>query len=64
VLVQNASGAAAKAGIQPGDIILSVNGERITGVEQLKALLAKAGKKVAILIERGDSRLFVPVDLG
>ncbi|RIX49468.1 MAG: DegQ family serine endoprotease [Rhodocyclales bacterium GT-UBC] len=64
VLVQNASGPAAKAGIQPGDIILSVNGERITSVEQLKNLLSKAGKKVAILIERGDSRIFVPVDLG
>ena len=64
VLVQNASGAAARAGIQPGDIIISVNGETVTGADQLRSLLGKAGKRVAILVERGDSRIFVPVDLG
>jgi len=64
VLVENASGAAARAGIQPGDIIVSVNGEAVKGAEQLRSLLAKAGKRVAILIERGDSRIFVPVELG
>jgi len=64
VLVQDVTGAAARAGIQPGDIIVSVNGEVVSGVEQLRSLISKAGKKVAILIERGDSRIFVPVDLG
>ncbi len=64
VLVQDASGAAARAGIQPGDIIVSVNGEAVTGTEQLRQLISKAGKRVAILVERGDARLFVPVDLG
>ncbi len=64
LLVEQANGAAARAGIQPGDIILSVNGQAIDSVEQLRGLIAKSGKKAAILLERGDSRLFVPVDLG
>lgn len=64
VIVEQANGAAARAGIQPGDIILSVNGQTIDSVEQLRGIIAKAGKKAAILVERGDSRLFVPVDLG
>ncbi|HXE38583.1 MAG TPA: PDZ domain-containing protein, partial [Azonexus sp.] len=64
VLVQKVSGPAARAGIQPGDIIVSVNGEPVKGAEQLRALLAKAGKRIALLVERDDSRIFVPVDLG
>ncbi|QEL65552.1 serine protease [Oryzomicrobium terrae] len=64
VLVQNASGAAARAGIQSGDIILSINGQPVTSAEQLRGLLAKAGKHAAVLIERGDTRIFVPVELG
>ena len=55
---------AAKAGIEPGDIILSVNGEIVGSPEQLRSLLAKAGKKAAILVQRGDTRLFVPAELG
>lgn len=64
LVVEQANGAAARAGIRPGDIILSVNGQAIDSVEQLRGIIAKAGKKAAILVERGDSRLFVPVDLG
>jgi len=66
VLVEDVlrDGAAAKAGIRPGDIILSINGTPVRGAEQLHTLLDKAGKHAAILVERGDSRLFVPVDLG
>ncbi|MBI2277863.1 MAG: DegQ family serine endoprotease [Dechloromonas sp.] len=63
-LVQNVTGPAARAGIQPGDIIVSVNGEAVKGAEQLRALLSKAGKRVALLVERGELRIFVPVDLG
>lgn len=64
VVVENVSGAAAKAGIEPGDIVLSINGEPVTKTEQLRALIAKAGKRIAVLIERGDARIFVPVELG
>ena len=64
VVVQDVAGAAAKAGIKAGDIVLSVNGERITSTEQLRDLVTKAGKRIAVLVERGDSRIFIPVDLG
>jgi serine protease Do len=64
VLVEDASGAAASAGIQPGDVILSLNGMPVNSGEQLKSLLAKAGKHVALLVLREDQKMFVPVELG
>ena len=64
VLVQDVAGAAARAGIQPGDVILSINGEAISGTDQLRKLVAKAGKRIAVLVEREDARIFIPVDLG
>ena len=64
VVVQDVSGAAARAGMQAGDVILSLNDQRITSAEQLRSLVAKAGKHVAVLVERGDSRIFIPIDLG
>jgi len=64
VLVEGVTGPAARAGIQPGDVVLSLSGSPVTGVEQLRGLIAKAPKHVAVLVQRGDSRIFVPVELG
>ena len=64
VLVEQSGGAAAKAGIRAGDIILSVNGARIESVDQLRSIIDKEDKQVAVLVQRGESRIFVPVRLG
>jgi len=64
VLVENAGGAAAKAGVRPGDIILSVNNAPVKDVEQLRDRIAKAGKTAALLLQRDEARIFVPVELG
>jgi serine protease Do len=64
LIVQQASGAAANAGIQPGDVILAVNGQPVTSVQQLKSMVAHAGDSLALLIQRDDAQIFVPVDLG
>jgi serine protease Do len=64
ILVEDAVGPAARAGIQSGDVILSFNGEPIASIEQLRALASKAGKQVALLVQRDNAKIFVPVTLG
>ncbi|MGH8781040.1 DegQ family serine endoprotease [Paraburkholderia sp.] len=64
LLVQQAGGPAANAGIQPGDVILAVNGRPVTSVDQLKQMISQAGNSIALLIQRDDAQIFVPVDLG
>ncbi len=62
--VAEASGAAARAGIRAGDVILAANGTPLRSVEQLSGVAKHAGPYVAFLIQRGDERLFVPVRTG
>ncbi len=64
LLVEDAAGAAAAAGVQEGDVILAVNDEPVRSAAQLRSLVEKAGKHLALLVQRQDSKIFVPVDLG
>jgi serine protease Do len=64
LVVEEASGRAAEAGIQPGDVVLSVDGAPVRSVVQLRARVREHDKQVALLIQRGDSRIFIPVGLG
>jgi serine protease Do len=61
LVVADASGAAAQAGIQPGDAILAVNGQPVGTAEELSRLIEKAKGRIALLVQRGDNRLFVPI---
>jgi serine protease Do len=63
VVVQRAEGAARRAGLIPGDIILSVNTQPVRGVEAFRANArrARAGDALALLVERGGKRAFVPL---
>ena len=63
-MVEDAQGRAAQAGIQQGDVVLSVDGTPVHSVTQLRSLVHEHGKQIALLIQRGDSRIFVPVALG
>jgi serine protease Do len=64
LVVEDAQGRAAEAGIQPGDVVLSVDGTAVQSVEQLRKMVQQHDKQIALLIQRGDARLFVPVTLG
>ncbi len=64
LLVEAAGGPAAMAGVQPGDVLVAVNGTPVDSVEQVRAVVAKAGKSVALLIQRDGDRIFVPVPIG
>ncbi len=64
LLVLDAAGPAARAGIQQGDVILAVNGRPVTSVGDLRKQLAGLGTHAAILVQREDARIFVPIELG
>ena len=64
LLVEDVSGPAAKAGIQPGDIILALNGSPVKNVDELRGLVERSGKTVALLVQRDNTKIFVPLNLG
>jgi serine protease Do len=61
LVVQRSGGPAAEAGIQPGDVVLAANGAPVDSVEDLRGAIEKSKGHIALLIQRGDTRLFVPV---
>ena len=61
LVVEEVSGAAALAGVQPGDIILGVNGKPVASVQQLRGAVKERQSTVALLIERGNAQIFIPI---
>jgi len=63
-MIDDVGGAAAHAGIQPGDVLVGINGQPARSVEQVRAIVNAHPKSVALLIERDGQKIFVPVNLG
>ncbi len=65
-VVNNASGPAAQAGVQQGDVITALGGQAITGQDDLLAALAhqKPGDTVSLALNRNGSTVSVRVHLG
>src|SRR4051812_43803268 len=64
LLVEQASGPAARAGIRPGDVVTAVNGKPVKSIQDLRAAAAKEKGTVAVLVKRGEVSLFVPIEIG
>ncbi|MEO8121776.1 MAG: PDZ domain-containing protein, partial [Rhodoferax sp.] len=64
LLIEDAAGPAALAGVQPGDVLLAVNGSPVKNMDQVREVVAKSGKSVALLIQRDGNKIFVPVRVG
>lgn len=65
LVVEDVDGPAAQAGIRRGDIILGVNGSPVKNAEDLKeAAKKRKGKVVALLVQRDNTQIFVPVRVG
>jgi serine protease Do len=64
LVVEEVSGPALAAGLQAGDVVLGVNGAGVATVADLKREVARAGRNVALLIQREDSQIYIPIDLG
>jgi serine protease Do len=65
LLVVDAQGSAAAAGIRRGDIILALNNGEVESVEAFNKEVSTIpnGKTVALLILRNDETLYVPVKI-
>jgi len=61
MVVVSVSGMAAESGIQTGDIIIAINSQRVSSVNQLRAALTKVGKRAAVLVQREGNRIFIPL---
>ena len=64
LLVQSVRGAAANAGVEPGDVLLAINGKPVNSIEQVRSTLEGKPGSVALLVLRDGDRIFVPVTLG
>jgi serine protease Do len=62
VVVVEAQGSAARAGIRRGDVITAINNSDVKSVEQFNQILTgyKAGQNIALLVRRGERALFIP----
>ena len=63
LLVEDSDGAAARAGVGRGDVILSVNNQDVKSLEQFNELVNQygSGRVIALRILRGDRSLYVPI---
>jgi serine protease Do len=64
LLVEQAGGAAARAGVQAGDVILAFNNQPLKSVDQLRRLVDKSHGSIALLIQREGNKIYVPIRLG
>jgi serine protease Do len=64
LLVERSTGPAADAGIQPGDIVLSADGTPLTSGAQLSRIVTSHKNAIALLVQHGNVREFVPLQLG
>jgi serine protease Do len=64
VLVDDVVGAAARAGIRPGDVIVAVGNQAVNSADDLAKVLGTKGRKqFALLVKRGDGSIYLPLRL-
>jgi serine protease Do len=63
LVVTDATGPAAEAGIQEGDVILAVNRQRVNSAADFQNAIKGSGRTAALLLQRQDQQLIVTVEL-
>ncbi|HEX9707276.1 MAG TPA: DegQ family serine endoprotease [Steroidobacteraceae bacterium] len=61
LVVEDSDGPAAIAGVEPGDVLIAVNGVQVATVGEFRTAVNASGGTVALLIQRGNAHIFVPV---
>ncbi len=64
LVVEDVDGAAERAGIVAGDVLLAINGKPVQSIDEVKRVMASKPKSVALLVQRDGEKIFVPVKIG
>jgi len=63
LLVEAVSGPAERAGLRRGDVLLAINSSPVASDAQVRAAVSEAGRSVALLVQRGEQKRYVPLKL-
>lgn len=63
LLIQQAKGPAARAGLQHGDVIIGINQTAVPSLKAFEQALLQSKGNIALLVKRQESTLFVPLHL-
>ncbi|MNF08643.1 Periplasmic serine endoprotease DegP precursor [compost metagenome] len=63
LVIQQAQGVSAQAGLQNGDVIIGLNQMEISNIRSFERALQNAKGNIALLVRRQDSTLYVPLRL-
>lgn len=62
VVIETVTGGPAEAaGLRAGDVVLSINNRPVSNVAEFRRMVGNAGSRFALLVQRGNSRIFIPV---
>ncbi|MGA1497537.1 MAG: DegQ family serine endoprotease [Steroidobacteraceae bacterium] len=64
LLVEEVEGPAALAGVEPGDVLIAVNGKPVDSLATLRREIDSSRSTVALLLQRGEGQIYVPVRIG
>lgn len=62
--VVQAGALAERAGLRVGDVVYAVNEQRIRDVDDFTRLVSKQPTSLGLLVRRGKSDFYVPIELG
>lgn len=63
LLIERVDGVAERAGVQVGDMLLAVDAQPVNSINQVSSAAAQANEAVALLIQRGGMKFYVPLRL-
>ena len=64
LVVEESGGPAEEAGVEPGDVVLAVNGAPVANIIDFRNSVNSSGGTVALLNQRGEAQIYIPVRTG
>jgi len=64
LVVEGVGGAAERAGVQPGDVLLAIDGKPVASIGEARAAAQASRSSAALLVQRDGQKIYLPLRLG